>query len=148
MARQGQAERRKLREAARRSQRAEEQGNPAGVTFASGAKRSQTKPRYDLIPSIFLKRLAARFEMGLRYGEHNYKRGLPFDDTFNHIIDHLQSYRDRRKQFLEEVDHGARLLDTDLAAYMKNTEKDGDDIAAAAWGLAAICFLEDTGRLL
>lgn len=68
-------------------------------TFENGARRSELKPRYDLIPQTPLKRIAKRFEIGLKYGEFNYMKGLPFDDTFNHLIDHLESYKERRKEY-------------------------------------------------
>jgi hypothetical protein len=103
-------------------------------------------PRYDLLPATFLSRVAARFEMGLRYGEHNYKRGLPFDDTFNHIIAHLLAYRERRKEYFTLLDHESAPLPT-LTEWMAVHETDGDDLAAAAWGLAAIMYLEQVGKL-
>lgn len=68
--------------------------------FSNGAKRSELKSRYDLLPQGPLKRIAKRFEIGLKYGEFNYMKGLPFDDTFNHIMDHLESYKERRKEYL------------------------------------------------
>jgi len=113
-------------------------------TFATGAKRSVIMPRYDLLPQTFLKRTSARFEMGLKYGENNYKRGLPFDDTFNHIIDHLYAYKERRKEILIRIEQGESLS---LAGEMKRLETDGDDLAGAAWGLAAIMYLEQIGKL-
>lgn len=40
--------------------------------FESGAKRSELKPRYDLIPSVLLERLALRYTIGAeKYGEWN-----------------------------------------------------------------------------
>lgn len=104
-------------------------------------------PRYDLIPQTFLVRLAARFEMGLKYGEHNYKKGLPFDDTLNHIIDHLLAYKERRKAYFQaqENGHAEYIL---LKEWMSKYETDGDDLAGAAWGIAAIMYLELMGGLL
>lgn len=118
-------------------------------TFSSGAKRSRVMPRYDLIPKTFLQRVAGRFEMGLRYGEHNYKLGLPFDDTFNHILDHLLAYRERRKRYFELLDQGSLPAEyMNLEEWMSAKQTDGDDLAAAAWGLAAIMYLEEVGKLL
>lgn len=117
-------------------------------TFTTGAQRSELKPRYDLIPRIALVRLAARFEMGLKYGEHNYKKGLPFDDTFNHIIDHLYNYAQRRKAILQRAHEQGTSMDAGiLYATMRNEETDGDDLSAAMWGIAAIMYLEANGRL-
>jgi hypothetical protein len=97
--------------------------------FPSGAKRAELKPRFDLIPSAPLRRLAARYEMGLKYGEDNWKKGLPLSDTLNHIIDHLLIYRDKQKTSASIVD------DYD------------DDLAAAAWGCFALMWLEENDKL-
>lgn len=119
------------------------------VTFDSGAQRSKRMPRYDLLPMSPLMRIAARFEMGLKYGEHNYKLGLPFDDTFNHVIDHLLTYRERRKRILQAASEKELVLSTsELRTHMRKRETDGDDLAAAAWGLIALMYLEDEDRLL
>lgn len=116
-----------------------------GVTFSTGGKRSERKPRYDLIPKEALVRLSARYEMGLKYGEHNYKLGLPFDDTFNHIIDHLLSYKERRKAYFQAVSEEDTHLTLD--EWMTTRETDGDDLAGAAWGIFTIMHLEMSGRL-
>jgi hypothetical protein len=105
-------------------------------------------PRYDLIPQIALVRIAARFEMGLKYGEHNYKLGLPFDDTLNHIIDHLLNYKERRKEYFRCKEEGRLTTDNGLREWMKRTETDGDDLSAAAWGCIALMYLENCDRLL
>jgi hypothetical protein len=99
-------------------------------TFPSGAKRAELKPRFDLIPSLSLRRLAARYELGLKYGEDNWKKGLPLSDTLNHIIDHLLIYRDKQKTSASIAD------DYD------------DDLAAAAWGCFALMWLGENGKLL
>jgi dATP/dGTP diphosphohydrolase len=117
-------------------------------TFDNGAKRSSLKPRYDLIPKHPLERLAARYAVGLKYGEHNWKLGLPFDDTFNHILDHLLTYRERRKKFLQdrsEFPDGAGTMT--LKDHMEYNQTDGDDLAAAMWGIATLMELERTDRL-
>lgn len=93
------------------------------ANFPSGAKRSEKiKPRYDLIPSAPLRRLAERYALGAdKYGEWNWQRGLSdpqfLKDGFNHIIDHLQKAKD---SFLLGLQNS---LD--------------DDLAGAAWG----CFM-------
>lgn len=121
----------------------------SGAVFETGARRSSLKPRFDLIPHVFLVRVAHRFGMGVpQYGEHNYKKGLPFDDTFNHIIDHLYAYKERRKEYLRQLE----LQEIDpakvsLLEYVLCKGEDGDDLAAAAWGIAAIMYLEHAGRL-
>lgn len=87
-----------------------------GWIDTSGAQRSSQAPRYDLIPSNALRRLAARYQLGeANYGAWNWQKGLRSPEwntqVFDHIIDHLIRARDEGCQ----------------------TE---DHLAAAAWG----CF--------
>lgn len=147
-----------------------------GVTFATGARRSERKPRFDLLLTLQapLRRVSDRFEMGLRYGEHNYKKGLEFDDTINHVVDHLMSYLRRRKRFFELQQNEPSRLEQEyqmlmegkarstvahsgdfptqyipsLEEWMKASETDGDDLAAAAWGVLVMMELEAKGTLL
>lgn len=119
------------------------------VTFESGAKRSKRMPRYDLLPKIFLERTSSRFEMGLKYGEHNYKKGLPFEDTFNHILDHLLAYRELMKEYGRLTESAT--LQNPLPSredWVRSKQQDGDDLAGAAWGIAALMYLESEGTLL
>lgn len=101
-------------------------------TFQSGATRSEIKPFWSAIPGENLRRIAYRatgaprgeallpangfkYEGGSRgYGYGNWRMGLPFRDTFNHVIDHLMTWKDN-------VEKG--VLDQD------------DHLAAAAWGI-------------
>jgi len=93
------------------------------VTFPSGAKRSGTRLRYDLIPACALRRIAARFALGAgAYGDRNWEQGLPFSDTFNHIIEHLLTHAEQRAN------------ETD------------DNLAAAAWGCIALMWLEENDK--
>lgn len=126
-----------------------------------GATRFEKKPRFDLIASRPMKRIAARYEMGLHHGEHNWKKGMPFDETYNHLIDHLHSYLYRRKRYFELKENGGLLDEYNthaqivglknlptLKEWMKATETDGDDLAAAAWNVIALMALEDEDKLL
>lgn len=66
-------------------------------TFASGAKRSSVKPRYDLILPVFLQRVAAVWTRGAeKYGEGNWQKGANdqewIKDIPNHIIEHIYQY--------------------------------------------------------
>jgi hypothetical protein len=102
-------------------------------TFPSGAKRSELKPRYDLIPSVPLRRLAARYAMGAeRYGEYNWQKGLPISDTLNHVLDHLLKYRERYYQ-----QHHQGLVPQGTP---------DDDLAAAAWGCFTLMWYEENNR--
>jgi len=111
-------------------------------TFESGARRSeQVSARYDLIPSVALRRLAARYALGTKYGEWNWTRGLPFSDTLNHIQAHLESAKTRYIECVRAA-HGdpeeiARLLKQRFGT-------EDDDFAGAAWGcFALICLIND-----
>jgi hypothetical protein len=66
--------------------------------FENSAKRSEVRPRYDLIPFEALIGLADRFTIGLKYGEDNWKSGGPdfFKDAKNHLIHHLWCWLDGR----------------------------------------------------
>jgi hypothetical protein len=109
---------------------------PEEAARASGAKRDMLKPYYHKIPRVALERLARRYLDGAERYEtpeqwrifgrtENWKLGDAhfFTDAFNHVIDHL--YR-----WLEE-----------------GSEED-DHLAAAAWGIFALMWAEDRGKLV
>ena len=75
--------------------------------------------RFDLIPPIFIRRLAAIFEEGAqKYGESQYMvRPLPFSVIMNHMMNHLLLYWSGDKQ--------------------------EDHLAKVAWGIAAMMALEE-----
>lgn len=93
------------------------------IEFPSGAKRAEVKPRYDLIEPCATRRLAARCGVGAeRYGDYNWQKGLPPEDVYNHIIDHLTLYREK----------------------MRNGETDGDDdLAGAMWGVMVLMWQQE-----
>lgn len=69
------------------------------AVFESGAKSSEKKPRYDLIPPRALEREAARMAEGAQaHGENNYRRGQGdpafIRDRINHLIEHALRYAD------------------------------------------------------
>jgi hypothetical protein len=77
--------------------------------FESGAHRDSQdgKGRFDLIPTIALKRLAQHYESGAnKYGENNWKRGMPLrrflDSAFRHLIQCLEGK--------EDEDHAASVI--------------------------------------
>ncbi len=103
--------------------------------FESGAKRSTIMPFYAAIPPASIRRVALRatgapegevlmddesgsefsYEGGSRkYGYDNWRRGLPLEDTFNHLIDHLLKWK-------AAIDEGRVPVN--------------DDLAAAAWAI-------------
>lgn len=100
-------------------------------SFASGAKRSKVMPFYSAIPARSLERVALRatgapkgetlekdgfeYQGGSRgYGYGNWMRGLPFEDTWNHVINHLLRWKD---------------------SIMAGEVPKDDELAAAAWGI-------------
>jgi hypothetical protein len=68
--------------------------------FQSGAKRSKTNGRPDLIPKAVIEAMARRLELGLKYGENNWRKGG--EDfrkaTIGHILLHIMDY----------IEHGNR----------------------------------------
>jgi len=65
--------------------------------FPGGARRSDRKPRFDLIPFEFLESVAEVLTRGAaRYGPYNWKRGRKdfFLDAWNHAFVHLQKFKE------------------------------------------------------
>ena len=101
------------------------------VKFESGAKRSAIMPYYAAIPYSSLRRVALRatgapeghkitdsgfeYEGGSRkYGYGNWARGLPMEDTLNHVLEHLLRWK-------ASIEEGQVPVD--------------DHLSAAAWGI-------------
>lgn len=93
---------------------------PAKTTYPTGATRSADADalRYDLIPPGPLRRLARRYAIGATaHGERNWERGLPTGSTINHLVRHLELWREG--------------------------DRSDDHLAAVAWGAFALMFFED-----
>ena len=91
------------------------------VQFESGATRSSELQglRYDLIPFVALRRLAARYGLGAEiHGDRNWEGGVPASETANHAVQHLFKW---------------------LAG-----DRSEDHLAAAAWGCFALMYYEET----
>lgn len=91
--------------------------------FETGMVRDtqEGKPRYDLIPTLALKRVAELYARGaIKYGDHNWMKGAPFSRTLASIERHLHQF----KQGDTEEDH----------------------LAAVAWGCLALMHYQETGR--
>ena len=74
--------------------------------FATGAKRFPVAERFDLMPFkglIALSRVCA--EGAARYGEHNWRLGIPQSNLLNHAFRHLVLYLsgDRSEDHLAKV---------------------------------------------
>ena len=93
--------------------------------FESGAHRDiqEGKGRYDLIPTIALKRLAIHYENGANaYGENNWKNGMPLRRFLDSAMRHLQQCLDGK----EDEDHaGAVLWNVCGFIYTQQAIKDG-----------------------
>jgi hypothetical protein len=89
------------------------------------AKSSKANLRYDLVPPIFVKRVARRFTEGAAlYGDYNYREGMAsaafVKERINHLLNHLQEF----------LISGPDTVD--------------DNLAAVAWGIAMLMEFEET----
>jgi hypothetical protein len=114
--------------AIRINDRSDDEEQVAKPDYKSGARSSAKAPRYDLIKSSLLDRLAARLELGAsKYGENNYQKGLAdkefLADRYNHILAHLLAYK------------------TDGC-------KNDDNLAAAAFGIMLLMEAETVEKSL
>ena len=77
--------------------------------FRGGARRTDRKPRFDLIPFEFLEAVAEVLTSGaVKYGPYNWKRGNKdfFLDAWNHAFVHLQKFKEGDRS----EDHLAHLV--------------------------------------
>jgi hypothetical protein len=87
--------------------------------FETGARRDtqDDKPRFDLIPTASLERLAGLYGRGAeKYGPYNWARGIPVSRNIASLERHLQQY--------------------------KRGDRDEDHLAAVAWNAFAIMHYE------
>lgn len=87
------------------------------TTFDSGAKSTEKKPRYDLLPLEGVQRGAQRMAEGAAsHGERNYERGVSdpafIKDRENHLIEHALLYAagDRSTDHLGAIIANASML--------------------------------------
>lgn len=85
------------------------------AVFSSGAKSSERKPEYRLIPQCALEREAIRMAEGAAvHGENNYRLGGAdfINDRINHLIEHALLYAsgDRSTDHLAAVRCNAGML--------------------------------------
>lgn len=84
-------------------------------TFDTGSKRTTDadETRYDLISEIGLERLSKTYARGAsKYTDHNWRKGQPFSVVLNHVLSHINQY--------------------------KQGDASEDHLAHAAWGLFAL----------
>lgn len=87
------------------------------AVFESGARSSEKKARYDLIPLRALEREAVRMAEGAAaHGENNYRLGAQdpqfVKDRINHLIEHALKYAagDRSDDHLAAIRCNAGML--------------------------------------
>jgi hypothetical protein len=109
-------------------------GQPQGIHSKAKTEGGRTMaPRFDLIPSEPLRRLAARYQLGAeKYGVGAWETGLSFENTLDHTIDHLLQARDRRRRFDLGERPDPRLQD--------------DDLSAAAWGCFTLMAYQESEK--
>jgi len=104
--------------------------------FESGATRTASSLRYDLIPPTALRALAERYGLGAAiHGESNWLKGIPFSAILYHMQEHIERFKQGQvKRRVEGPNCTAR--------------EDGDieNMAAVAWGAFAIIHYLSTGR--
>jgi len=84
--------------------------------FVTGSRRDtrEGKGRFDLIPTLMLRRLARHYENGaVKYGDSNWKKGQPLsrylDSCFRHLMAVMENQHDE--------DHMAAVI-WNMTAYM------------------------------
>lgn len=90
------------------------------LQFETGAKRSTVgeETRYDLISEFGLYRLAKTYQEGSKYGDNNWRKGMPFSCLINRVLRHINEW--------------------------KQGDRGEDHLAHAAWGLFALMEFEAT----
>lgn len=99
--------------------------------FTSGAKSTELKPEYRLVPIEAMEMIARRFAYGAaRHGEKNYQKGVNdpifIRDRQNHALEHMMRYV-----------AGATVMEAD-----GTLETPMDHLEAAICNLAMLCYLE------
>lgn len=101
----------------------ETKGSGDHEQFDTGSVRdtNEGKPRYDLIPTLALKRVAELYARGAtKYGDSNWQLGQPFSRMTESMERHLHAW--------------------------KQGERTEDHLAALVFGALGIMHFESTGR--
>jgi hypothetical protein len=92
------------------------------VKFDSGAQREEQKLAYDNIPMEVLDRVAAiAYEGKVRYGADNWRKGIPIENLYSHMMEHLRKW---------QVGYNGAAITQE------------DHLAKACWNLLAIMYME------
>lgn len=98
-------------------------GQSLEVEGVQKVKSSKVSLRLDLVPEIFIRRVAQRFTEGAeKYGAYNYRKGINDPEFIQERINHLKNHL---SQFL-----------------MEGNDKD-DNLAAIGWAVAMLMEFED-----
>lgn len=84
------------------------------VTYESGAERSTMDVRWDLLCEKFIREMACVMNEGAeKYGDDNWKGGVPEGVTINHLLEHLYRWQsgDRSEPHLAKVAINAMFMD-------------------------------------
>ena len=93
--------------------RVKEMENPLVKVFESGGKCEHAQQEYLDGPLWALKRIGAITYEGMnRYGKRNWRKGMPVNETFNHIMNHLLLWAegDRSEDHLAKAAWGIMVL--------------------------------------
>jgi len=93
-------------------------------SFDTGSVRDirNGKGRYDLIPAIFMHRLAVHFENGAKkYGDRNWEKGQPVSVYYDSALRHLFKY--------------------------ESGSREEDHLAAAAWNICGMICTQEWCRI-
>lgn len=81
--------------------------------FETGALREESKQEYLDGPLWALKRIGTITYEGMnRYGKRNWRKGMPINETFNHVMNHLLKWSegDRTEDHLAKICWGIMVL--------------------------------------
>lgn len=108
--------------------------------FKSGATRTPSRLRYDLIPPAAMRALAERFGIGaVIHGDTNWRKGIPFSACIYHMEEHLQRFKEGRKE--------TRTVTPKTGGEpFEYTDGDVENLAAIMWGCAAMIQYIREGR--
>lgn len=84
------------------------------IVYESGAARSTMEVRWDLLCEEFIRDMAIVMKEGAdKYGDDNWKGGVPEGVTMNHLLEHLYQWQagDRAEPHLAKVAINAMFLD-------------------------------------
>ena len=84
------------------------------IVFESGAARSKMEVRWDLLCEEFIRDMAIVMKEGAdKFGDDNWKGGVPEGVTINHLLEHLYKWQngDRSEPHLAKVAINAMFMD-------------------------------------